>query len=337
MAAHGAAGASTPLVKGSLVVGVAAAVAATLAWSLNFLVPFVIGDYSIFDFALFQFLIPAALGAGFLAIKRQLVRHLPRRDWLVAFSLGLIGYLAYSLALVGAARYAGPVIAPAFLSSVPIVLAVIGNFRERTVSWKVLCVPLLLALVGLALINGSSLGGSHSLELPFLGGGILLAILAVACWVTFGLANQTALGHRPHMPTGIWSALILCGAGLGMLVVYPVGAAFGAFNIPQLGLPWETAHEFILWGLFVGVVVNVGGAVAWTITSQRLPVALSAQLITLEPTFGTIFGLSMRRRWPTMAELAGMMVLLAGVIVAVRIFHGGKAAPKDALSASEPV
>jgi drug/metabolite transporter (DMT)-like permease len=314
---------------------VLAAVTATLAWSLNFIVPFVIGEYSIFDFALFQFLVPAALGAGFLVLNRKVVRQLASRDLLIAFSLGLIGYLAYSLALVGAALYAGPVIAPAFLSSVPIVLAVIGNFHERTVSWKALCVPLFLALLGLALINGSGFASSHRRDLPFLDAGILLAIVAVACWVTFGLVNQAALGHRPHMRAGIWSALLLCGAGLGMLVVYPVGAALGAFNMPRLGLRWETQHEFILWGVFVGVVVNVGGAVAWTIASQRLPVALSAQLITLEPAFGTIFGLSMRRRWPTMAEFAGMMVLLVGVVVAIRIFHVRRSTPGVTLSAEE--
>jgi drug/metabolite transporter (DMT)-like permease len=318
-----------------LIVGVLAAITATLAWSLNFIVPFVIGEYSIFDFALFQFLVPAALGVGFLVLNRKLVRQLVSCDWLIAFSLGLIGYLAYSLALVGAALYAGPVIAPAFLSSVPIVLAVIGNFHERTVSWKALCVPLFLALLGLALINGSGFTSSHRRDLPFLDAGILLAILAVACWVTFGLVNQAALGHRPHMRAGIWSALLLCGAGLGMLVVYPVGAALGAFNMPRLGLRWETQHEFILWGVFVGVVVNVGGAVAWTIASQRLPVALSAQLITLEPTFGTIFGLSMRRRSPTMAEFAGMIVLLVGVVVAIRIFHVRRSTPGVTLSAEE--
>jgi hypothetical protein len=38
-----------------MLTGIAAAVLAALAWSLNFIVPFVIGDYSVFDFALFRF------------------------------------------------------------------------------------------------------------------------------------------------------------------------------------------------------------------------------------------------------------------------------------------
>jgi hypothetical protein len=44
-------------VKSSLLLGVVAALLAALAWSLNFIVPFVIAPYSIFDLALFRFLI----------------------------------------------------------------------------------------------------------------------------------------------------------------------------------------------------------------------------------------------------------------------------------------
>jgi drug/metabolite transporter (DMT)-like permease len=50
-------------------------------------------------------------------------------------------------------------------------------------------------------------------------------------------------------------------------------------------------------------------------------VALSAQLITMESVFGTLLGLLVRRRWPTLVEGAGMLVLLAGVAMAIRIFQ----------------
>ncbi len=69
---------------------------------------------------------------------------------------------------------------------------------------------------------------------------------------------------------------------------------------------------------------------AWTFASQRLPVALSAQLITLEPASATVLGLLVHRRWPSVAEAAGMGVLLTGVILAFGIFTraaGGSAKP----------
>jgi len=54
---------------------------------------------------------------------------------------------------VGAAIFAGPVIAPAFLGLVPVVLAVAGNLRRRTVSWNVLILPLALTALGLSPYN----------------------------------------------------------------------------------------------------------------------------------------------------------------------------------------
>src|SRR5580658_8238476 len=101
--------------KASVLIGIVAAILAALAWSLNFIVPFVIGDYSIFDIALVRFLISGLLGCAYLLLKWKEVRKLRVEDWLMSFALGLIGYLVYFQALAAAAVYAGPVIAPAFL------------------------------------------------------------------------------------------------------------------------------------------------------------------------------------------------------------------------------
>ncbi len=87
----------------SMLIGIAAALLAALAWSMNFVVPYVIGDYSVFDFAVFRFVISGAIGFGFLAFKWDLVRLLTLRDWLTAFWLGFIGYVGYFLTVVGAA------------------------------------------------------------------------------------------------------------------------------------------------------------------------------------------------------------------------------------------
>ncbi len=52
----------------------------------------------------------------------------------------------------------------------------------------------------------------------------------------------------------------------------------------------------------LAIFSNVGGAMAWTFASQRLPVALSARLITLEPASATVLGLLVHRRWPSVGR-----------------------------------
>lgn len=306
----------------SILIGILAAALAAISWSLSFIVPFVIGDYSPFDFSLVQFAFSGILAIALLWRNSAAVRALKCGDWFVGCSLGLIGYVGYYLAVMGAAVYAGPVVAPAFLSLVPVVLGIASNLRERTVPWRSLAGPLALTAVGLFLVNGRGLIHSEGLQSKSLLLGIPLAVLAVALWTTFGLLNHDALARRPSMPAGVWTALILAGACLAMLAFAPIGFSFGLFEIPRLGLHWNVAGPLILWSLVMAVVSNVGGATAWTFASQRLPGALAAQMITLEPMSATILGLLVHRRWPSAFELLGMGILLIGVIIAIKILAG---------------
>jgi drug/metabolite transporter (DMT)-like permease len=312
----------TGRMKASVLAGIVAALLAALAWSLNFIVPFVIGDYSIFDIALFRFLISGLLAFAYLIFKWKSVRNLRLGDWLMSFALGLIGYLVYFQALAAAAVYAGPVIAPAFLALVPVVLAIAGNLRQPTIAWRHLAFPFTLAIIGLLLVNWGSFDQATIGEAPSLLIGIPLAILAAACWVWFGLLNQSALANRPQMNPGVWTALIMTGASLGMLAFVPFGLLLNVFASTRLGLGWNVAASLYIWGTVLALTASLGGALAWTFASQRLPVALSAQLITMETVFGTTLGLLIRRRWPTLVEAVGMIALLAGVVITIRIFHG---------------
>jgi drug/metabolite transporter (DMT)-like permease len=312
----------------SYLIGVLAALFGAFAWSLNFIVPFVIGGYSIFDFALFRFVIPAALGMLFLLYKRDALRALTRSDWLTTFLLGFIGYLAYFLTVAGAAIFAGPVIAPAFLGLVPVVLAIAGNLSRKLVSWRALSFSIVLTMVGLAFVNASIFDAMSMATARSPAIGIVLAIAAVGLWTWFGLANQRALAARPGVDAHIWTALILAGGGLEMLAFGPIGLALGLFNIPQLGLGWENAAPLYFWGTALAIFASIGGALAWTFASQRLPVALSAQLLVSETIFGTIFGLAVHGRLPTIIEIGGLTVLTVGVIITIRVFHGtAKASP----------
>jgi drug/metabolite transporter (DMT)-like permease len=321
-----------PAARASRLIGLSAALFAALAWSLNFIVPFVIGEYSVFDFALLRFVLSGVLAIAFLASRREAASLLQPADWLMAFWLGIIGYLGYFLALVGAAFYAGPVVAPAFLGIVPIVLAICGNLRQRTVPWLSLAAPLVLATAGLVLVHVHSrhAGAAEPIRSLFIG--VPLAIAAVVFWTWFGLLNQSALAKRPGMDAGVWTALIMVGAGLGMLAFMPFGLAMGVFRLAKIGFGWHVAHPLYLWGIGLTLLSLIGGALAWTIAAQRLPVALSAQLIVMEAVFGTVLGLLVHQRWPSVAEVLGMVLLVAGVLAAIRAFQGHDAGMNAAVS-----
>ncbi|TCQ02182.1 EamA-like transporter family protein [Rhizobium sp. PP-F2F-G36] len=313
----------------SMLIGIVAALLAALAWSMNFVVPYVIGDYSVFDFAVFRFVISGAIGFGFLAFKWDLVRLLTLRDWLMAFWLGFIGYVGYFLAVVGAAIFAGPVVAPAFLGLVPVVLAITANLRQQVLHWRGLAFPLALTAVGLAFVNigvfdTASLGTSRVLVI-----GIPLAIAAVVLWTWFGIANQAALAERPEMDGAVWTALIMAGGGVEMLAFVPVGQMIGVFEVPRLGLSWTVGAPLYIWGVSLAIFASVGGALAWTIATKRLPVTLCAQLIVSETVFGTVLGLAAHGRLPTLTEAGGIAFLTGGVVAAIREFTRDRGASDE--------
>ncbi|WP_132589072.1 DMT family transporter [Rhizobium sp. BK068] len=316
-------------------VGVLAALFAAFAFSLNFVVPFIIGDYSTFDFALIRHVVSAFVGLCVLSLEKRVVRHLTLRNCLSAIWLAFIGYVGYFLTVTGAAIYAGPVIAPAFLGLVPIVLMVVGNQRQGSLPWRTLMMPLALVLVGLVLVNGTAFTAEGLNSVRSLWVGVPLALAAVGLWVWFALANQAALAARPKMPSGVWSALILVGGGVLMLAFYPVGAAMGLFRLPTIGFGWSTAGNLYVWGTTFALLATVCGVWAWNIASRSLPVALAAQLIVSETAFGVIGGLIVHARWPTPIEGTGVVVLIAGVVLSVRIFYDSQVTSGKALLAHE--
>jgi drug/metabolite transporter (DMT)-like permease len=162
--------------------GILAAVFATFAWSLNFVVPFVVGRYTIFDLALLRFVVSALIGGGMLTSRSTALRRLSVRDWLMASCLAFLGYVGYFLTVTAAALWAGPIIAPAFLGLVPIVVALAGNYQRPSLPWSRLAIPLAVILVGLLLVNRAVISPDPEPDGRVLLLGIFCAILAVLSW-----------------------------------------------------------------------------------------------------------------------------------------------------------
>jgi len=303
------------------ITGISAAVAASLTWSMNFVAPLVIGKYSIYDLAACRFIIAGLIGALILIANIKAWRHLTLNDWLVAAGLGFIGYVGYFIAVIIASTYAGPVIAPAFLGLVPVVLAISANVHGG-MSCRLLQVPFALAALGLLLVNGQSIARFEGQSFTTLAIGIGASIAAVALWAWFGLANQKALMKRPGMNAWVWTAMMMIGGSVQTLMFLPAGDALDLFQAPTLGFGQGAISHLYVPAFFLAAVASIGGAWAWTIASQRLPMTLASQLLSLEMVFATCLGLLFCYRWPTAFETMGIALIVVGVVKAIGVFHG---------------
>lgn len=302
----------------NIIAGVTLAVVATLSWALNFVAPYVTGAYSIYDLTIIRFLIAGTLGVGVVMLCRARLRLLRRDQQLLAASLGVIGYLGYSTCIAAGVIFGGPVLTPAFIGMVPVLLALISNATKKTIQWRKLTIPLTFLTGGLLLSNISSINQPVAGEGSWLMG-LVFSISAVVLWLAFSLLNQSALGKLPANVSGIWTGLMMAGAGMGTLCLLPVVQALDLLKLPTLGFSVSLAGHLYVWGFVIALMSSLVGAWAWNAASRRLPMVLSGQLISLESLFATLLGLLFHSRLPTPLEASGLAAVLAGVVMAVRI------------------
>ncbi|WP_249673887.1 DMT family transporter [Pseudomonas abieticivorans] len=305
------------MINSNRVAGLALAVIATLSWALNFIAPYVTGAYSIYDLMVIRFLVAGALGAGILVIGRVQLRSLSGHQQLLGASLGLVGYLGYSACIAAGVMFGGPVLTPAFIGMVPVLLALLSNTLSHTVAWRRLTIPLMLLTLGLVLSNISSLHAPavNQRSWPV---ALVLSVSAVGLWLVFSVLNQRALKTLPDNASGVWTGLMITGAGMGAVCLIPVLLGLDLIKLATLGFSVRAAGHLYAWGLLIGVMCSCVAAWAWNAASERLPMVLSGQLIALESLFATLFGLLFQRRLPTPLEAAGMAAVLLGVVMAVR-------------------
>ena len=298
--------------------GVGFAVLATMSWACNFIAPYVLQGYSIADFMLVRFVMAGVLGALLLARYRAQLRGLPARQWLTAMGLGVLGYLGYSSCIAGGVIYGGPLMIAAFIAAVPMLQALLGNARHRSLRWGQLAMPIALLCLGLVLINRQAIGDppGPAAELWL---GLACSVGAVSLWLSFSAVNQAALERLHGEATSAWTCLMMIGAGLAALLLTPLALAADLLRLPVLGVATPAAIELYGWALSIALLSSVIGAWAWNMASRRLPMVLSGQLIPLESFFATVLGLAFNHRLPTLAEAVGLGLILFGTACAVRM------------------
>jgi drug/metabolite transporter (DMT)-like permease len=77
--------------------------------------------------------------------------------------------------------------------------------------------------------------------------------------------------------------------------------------------------------VFLGLMAAIGllaswlGTLCWNAASQRLPTALAGQLIVFETLAALLYAYLWRGRWPEPLALAGVALLVVGVLWGVRL------------------
>ncbi|TPG63183.1 DMT family transporter [Ewingella americana] len=305
--------------------GVLFALAAGLMWGLIFVGPVMVPEYPATLLSTGRYLAFGLIALPLAWYDRRRLRELSCQDWLEALKLTAIGNLLYYLCLASAIQRTGAPVSTMIIGTLPVVISLCANLfysqHDGRLSWRKLTPALLLIACGLLLVNVAELHGSTQ---PFdawrYGSGIGLAVMAVACWTWFPLRNAHWLRQHPDKKPITWSTaqgvvtlpLALLGYGLACL---QLSLSHSGFALPLGPRPWV----FLWLMLALGVFCSWIGALCWNEASQRLPTVLVGPLIVFEILAGLAYAFMLRQTWPPLMTLGGIVCLMVGVIVAMRI------------------
>lgn len=303
------------------------ALAAGLMWGLVFVAPLLLAQYPPALLSFGRYLAFGLVALPLAAIDRRGLAALSRADWIEALKLALVGNLLYYLCLAGAIQRSGAPLPTMIIGTLPVVIALVSNRRDAArdgrLPWGRLTPTLVLIAAGIGLVNLGELGALRAaghLDLERYASGTMLAFGAVACWTWYPIRNADWLRAHADRSPRTWATaqglatLPLAAAGYLAWIVWETADPTG-FPVPFGPMPW----------LFAGLMLGLGllaswlGTLCWNEASQRLPTTLAGQLIVFEPLAALAYAFMLRAEVPPAGTLAGIALLVAGVLWALRI------------------
>ena len=310
-------------------IGILCALVAGLMWGLVFVTPLLLPDYPAALLSCGRYLAFGLIALPIAWFDRARLRELERSDWIEALKLSAIGNLLYYLCLAAAIQRAGGALPTMIIGTLPVVIAICSNLRDprERLPWRELLPPLVLIAIGIACVNQvelERLRAEGSLDAGRYLGGALLALAAVACWTWYPIRNADWMRAHPDRHPRSWATaqglmtlpLAALGYGaLGLVSLTPAGSAGLGVAMPFGPEPLR----FVLMMLAVGLLASWVGTLCWNAASQRLPTTLLGHLIVFETLAALGYAMLLRGRWPDAATLAGIVLLVAGVLLALRV------------------
>lgn len=308
----------------ALATGTLFALAAGLMWGLVFIAPTLLGEYPPALLTVGRYLAFGLIALPLAWWDRERLAELERADWIEALKLAAVGNMLYYLCLSAAIQRAGGPLPTMIIGTLPVVIAITANLRpggrEARLPWARMAPSLLLIAAGLLCVNQAETAAlAADADLGRYASGALLAVAAVACWTWYPIRNAEWLRAHAHRSPRAWATA----QGLATLPLAAIGFAglwfWSGLQGDAFPMPFGPRP-----GLFIGLMLAIGllaswlGTLCWNEASQRLPPALAGQLIVFETLAALAYAFVLRGRAPGWLIGLGVVLLVAGVVRALR-------------------
>ncbi len=186
------------------------------------------------------------------------------------------------------------------MSNLQVVIVLIAAWiiwKERPSPTQAIGIP--IALVGILLISGVVGGGAYGVD-PILGSilGVFVAITYAGYLLLMRKGRDRRRAAGPILDATI--ATLLTGLVIGLIV--------GDFD-PVPSLP---AH---FWLLLLALSAQVAGGLMLAVALPRLPAATTSLILLIQPVLAVIFAMAILSEAPSPLQLAGVGLVIAGVLL----------------------
>ncbi|MGI8330661.1 DMT family transporter [Actinomadura scrupuli] len=316
--AHAGRGAPYATVRGA----VGAGTAMSLVGSLT-AVSATIGAYPVFGGQALRYAVAAAI---LFAIGRRRAgsrerippggRGLSRREAGLLVALAATGLAGFNVFLVEAVRHSGPATVGTVIATVPVVLALAGPLQQRRRPSPRIVAAALVVTCGAVLATGLGGGGltGSLLALGALAGEAGFSLLAVPLLPRLGPVRVSAHAAAFAVPMLLVAGLVADGRGVVRL---------------------PTAAEAMALA-YIAVVITVVAFFLWYDALGRLGADRAGLFAGVIPISAIVTTVVLGLGAPAPAELAGAVLVAAGVVIGLRPARGARTAERRARLGARP-
>jgi drug/metabolite transporter (DMT)-like permease len=292
------------LARRRLLLGLGCGLATSLIWGVQAVVSrqSVADGISAADVTILRFAVASVLLLP-LALRRMRPFPVGALGWRRALILTALAGAPYALVLVAGAAFApalhASVIVPGLIPvmTVALAFAVLGE-RPR----KRRMLGLALVLAGIGAFGWQAFGSGRSLEGAWIGD--LFFVANAVMWSVFGLLA------RRWKTDAIDVTVATC---LLSLLVLPVFALTMPIRLGAVAWP-----AIALQAVYQGALVGVGALFLYTKSVELLGAARATLFLPLNPVVTALAGVALLGEYPSAIEVAGMLLVIAGMSVALR-------------------
>ena len=236
-----------------------------------------------------------------LFIKSFLKYKFTRKDIKLILLLSLFEPALYFIFEVNALRFTSASQAGVITSTMPIITAIFAGLFIKELITRRLILGSILSMVGVIILSTNANTTSHATN-PLLGN--ILELGAMVCAAGYTIVAK-------HLSSK-FSALFITASQsfIGALFFLP----FFLYEYSLYG--FHTSYSSMLWILYLGVIVTLGGYGLYNFALTKIDASRAAVFINLIPIFSVILAYLLLGELLNTIQIFASIIILTGVIIA---------------------